>query len=149
MITVLGSLVGFISSLIPDLVKLFQDHQDRKHELQILQLQMQQQQSGHRQRLEEIGAKADIAESRALYRTWQSGIRWVDALNGSVRPVLAYGFFALYCTVKAMQFTLIDWHSPLPWQMARLWNEEDQAIFAAIIAFYFGQRAMHKLRAGR
>jgi hypothetical protein len=25
-----------------------------------------------------------------------------------------------------------------------LWNDEDRAIFAAIISFYFGQRAMRK-----
>ena len=147
MITLLGTLIGFISSIIPDLVKLFQERQDRAHELRILELQLQQQASGHSQRLEEIGAQADIAESRALYKTWASGVAWVDALNGTVRPVLAYAFFLLYFTVKCMQFALIDWLNPLPWQVDALWNGEDQAIFAGIIAFYFGQRAMGKIRA--
>jgi hypothetical protein len=30
-----------------------------------------------------------------------------------------------------------------------LWQAEDQAIFAGIISFYFGQRAMSKLRGGK
>jgi len=43
--------------------------------------------------------------------------------------------------VKVMQFS-----ADLPWL---LWTAEDQAIFAGIISFYFGQRAMSKLRQGR
>lgn len=149
MITLLGSLVGFISAAFPDLLKLFRDHQDRKHELTILRLQMEQQAQGHQQRLEEIHVEADIAESRALYKTYYSGIKWVDALNGTVRPVLAYAFFLLYFTIKCMQFAMVDLASPLPWHMEMLWSVEDQATFAGIISFYFGQRAMSKVRSGR
>jgi len=141
MITLLGSLLGFLSAAFPDLLKLFRDTQDRKHELRILELQTQQQAQGHSNRLEEIQVNADIAESRALYQTYNTGIRWVDALNGTVRPVIAYSFFMLYASVKLMQFS-----EGLPWL---LWTEEDQAIFAGIISFYFGQRAMAKLRQGR
>ena len=141
MITLIGSLLGFISAAFPDFLKLIRDHQDRKHELTILQLQMQQQAQGHTNRLEEIQVEADIAESRALYKTYNTGIRWVDALNGTVRPVIAYSFFILYALVKLMQF-----FADLPWL---LWTPEDQAIFAGIISFYFGQRAMSKLRQGK
>jgi hypothetical protein len=141
MITLIGSLIGFVSAAFPDLLKLFRDAQDRKHELRILEMQMEQQRQGHAQRLEEVGIQADIAESKALYKTYNTGIRWVDALNGTVRPVIAYSFFILYASVKVMQFS-----ADLPWL---LWNEEDQAIFAGIISFYFGQRAMSKLRGGK
>ncbi len=141
MMTLLGSLLGFISAAFPDLLKLFRDAQDRKHELTILEMQMAQQAQGHTNRLEEIHVEADIAESRALYKTYNTGIRWVDALNGTVRPVIAYSFFILYAVVKIMQFS-----ADLPWL---LWTAEDQAIFAGIISFYFGQRAMSKLRAGK
>lgn len=141
MITLIGSLIGFISAAFPDLLKLFRDAQDRKHEMRILEMQMEQQRQGHAQRLEEVGIQADIAESKALYKTYNTGIRWVDALNGTVRPVIAYSFFILYASVKVMQFS-----ADLPWL---LWNEEDQAIFAGIISFYFGQRAMSKLRGGK
>ena len=102
---------------------------------------MEQQKLGASQRLEEIQLNADIAESQALYRTYSTGIRWVDALNGTVRPVIAYSFFILYALVKVMQFS-----ADLPWL---LWTAEDQAIFAGIISFYFGQRAMSKLRSGK
>ena len=141
MITLLGSLLGFISAAFPDLLKIWRDAADRKHELAILQMQMEQQRQGHTNRLEEINVQADIAESRALYKTYNTGIKWVDALNGTVRPIIAYSFFILYAVVKAMQFS-----ADMPWL---LWTAEDQAIFAGIISFYFGQRAMSKLRQGR
>lgn len=138
MMTLLGSLIGFISAAFPDLLKLLKDHQDKKHELVILQMQMEQQRQGHMNRLEEINVQADISESRALYKTYNTGIRWVDALNGTVRPVIAYAFFMLYAAVKGMQFSADI--------SATLWTSEDQAIFAGIISFYFGQRAMNKIR---
>jgi hypothetical protein len=141
MITLLGSLLGFLSAAFPDFLKLFHDAQDRKHELKILELQMQQQAQGHVNRLEEIQVNADIAESQALYKTYHTGIRWVDALGGTVRPVIAYSFFILYAVVKVMQFS-----ADMPWL---LWTAEDQTIFAGIISFYFGQRAMAKLRGGK
>jgi hypothetical protein len=149
MVTLLGSLIGFISAAFPDLLKIWRDAADRKHELTILEMQMAQAAQGHQQRLEEINAQADIAESKALYKTYYSGIRWVDALNGTVRPVLAYSFFLLYFVIKCMQFAMVDLADPLPWQIATLWSVEDQAIFAGIISFYFGQRAMAKVRSGK
>jgi len=147
MITLLGTAIGFVSSLLPELLKLFRDSRDRKHELAMLQLQLEQQRQGQSERLEEIRAHASAAQMQALYQTYRSGIGWVDALSGTVRPVLAYGFFVLYFTIKWMQFVSLDMLSPLPWQMAMLWGEEDQALFAGVIAFYFGQRAVGKARA--
>jgi hypothetical protein len=141
MITLVSSLIGFISAAFPDFLKLFRDAQDRKHELAILAMQMEQQRLGHSNRLEEIQLNADISETQSLYRTYTIGIRWVDALNGTVRPVIAYSFFILYAVVKIMQFS-----ANLP---ELLWTAEDQAIFAGIISFYFGQRAMAKLRSGK
>lgn len=145
MITIVASLLGFLGSAFPDLLKIFTQSQDRKHELTILDMQLKQRAQGHSERLEEINAKADISESKALYKTYYSGIKWVDALNGTVRPVLAYAFFLLYASVKAWQFSMLP-DNPLPWHLEMLWTEEDRAVFAGIISFYFGQRAMSKVR---
>ena len=89
MLTLLGSLLGFITSAFPQLLGLIRDWQDRKHELAILDRQMEMQKLGHTQRLEEIAVAADIAESQALYRhdARASGVKWVDGLRASVRPM--------------------------------------------------------------
>ena len=144
MITLFSALIGLVGAAVPDMLKLYRDHQDRAHELKILDMQLKQQAQGHSERLAEIHTQADVAESQALYKTWYSHVPWVDALNGTVRPVLAYAFFTLYAGVKCWQLALMP-DMPLPWQIQALWAEEDQAIFAGIISFYYGQRAMRKI----
>lgn len=146
MITAISALIGFVGSIFPDLLAMVKDRADREHELIILDMQLKQQREGHSQRLAEIHAQADVGEAKLLYTTYATGVLWVDALNGTVRPVLAYAFFLLYLMVKWMQFSMFDSQSALPWQFDVLWGEEDRAIFAGIIAFYYGQRAMSKLR---
>ncbi len=138
MITVISAMIGFFSSMLPELLSFLRDRADRAHELHILKLQLEQQRQGHAARLEDIRVQGDIAQSRALYRTWYSGVPWVNALNGTVRPMIAYAFFLLYASVKLLQV-----ESGLPWL---IWTEEDQAIFAGIISFYYGQRAFRKAR---
>ena len=70
----------------------------------------------------------------------------MDALNGSVRPVLAYSFFFIYTYIKFLQYNLIIISIDINDVFHILWSLEDQAIFASIISFYFGQRALSKLR---
>ena len=146
MITLLASLVGFISSLIPEIMKFFIDRNDKKHEIEILEHQMKLKKMGNSSQLEEIIALNNIIESQAIYKTYKTGICWVDALNGTVRPVLAYSFFFIYTFVKFMQYKIIAASINVNEIVAILWNVDDQAIFAGIISFYFGQRAVSKLR---
>jgi hypothetical protein len=150
MITLLGSLLGFISSTFPSLLKMWQDSSDKQHEITLLKMQMEQQAQGHTERLDEINAQADITESAALYKTYTTGIDWVDALNGTVRPVIAYAFFILYALVKLLSYAAVANSNAVPFVVLHdtLWTEDDAAIFAGIISFYFGQRAMSKVRQG-
>jgi hypothetical protein len=145
MITLFASIVGFFSSLLPEALKILQDKSDKKHELQILTMQMKIQQSGASDKLAEINAMADIEEAKAIYQTYNIGVKWLDALNGTVRPVLAYAFFMLYGMIKYYQIKVIGFDAVIN-NVELLWNVEDQAIFAGIISFYFGNRSMHKLR---
>ena len=145
MVTLLSSLIGFFGAMVPDIFALLRERQDRQFERELLELQLKQQELSRSDRLEEVRLQAGATEARALYQTWKSGVEWVDALNGTVRPLLAYAFFLLYASTKFLQWSLIG-DQPLPWQLQSLWGEEDQAIFAGIISFYFGSRAMNKLR---
>lgn len=137
MVTLMGAFLGFLGALLPEAMKLWRDQKDKAHELAILDRQLAAQEAGHSQRMEAIGEWADVAEMQALHATYTTHIRWVDALNGTVRPVLAYAFFLLYAYVKFQQVAYTPW---------LLWEEGDRAIFAGIISFYFGQRAMQKYR---
>lgn len=150
MLTLLGSLLGFISSLLPDVLKLWRDRDDKAHELAILDRQMQLQQVLHSQRLEEIRIQGQVVESTALYKHARfTGVKWVDALSGTVRPIITYAFFLLYMGVKIAQIYLLLTDSyDLRWSevLIGIWHAEDQALFAAVMSFWFGQRALEKWR---
>ena len=144
MITLLASIAGFISSLIPEILKFFKDQNDKKHELSILDRQIEHNKQNQSRSLEEIHISRDLTEQASLYSTYKSGINWVDALNSSVRPVLAYCFFLMYFFVKYIQYKAIKASAILVEYLDIIWNIDDQAIFAGIISFYFGQRTFSK-----
>ena len=149
MIALLGAVLGFLTSIFPDLFKAWRAKQDNAHELAVLRLQMEAAAQGAQQHLDEVGIAAEQAMYVAAHAPQQlTGIDWVDALNASVRPVLAYAFFLLYAGVKAAIFFSLHGNT-LPWQVEKLWTQDDAAIFAGIITFYFGSRAASRARQGK
>ena len=152
MLTLLGSLLGFVSSAVPDILKMFTARADQAHELAILDRQMEMQKEGAAQKLEEINVQADVADSQALYKTVVPiGVPWVDALSGTVRPIITYSFFALFAAVKgtglygliAIQKVALDV------ALAQIWDVETAALFAAVMSFWFGARTFQKMRGGK
>jgi hypothetical protein len=149
MLTLLGSLLGFVSSAFPDFLNIWKDRADRNHELAILDRQIEANKLNHAQRLEEIHIQADISESKALYThaSQPSGVKWVEALRATVRPVITYAFFGLFATVKlAVLIKLLDQGVSIMDGLIAVWDGETQALFAAVMTFWFGQRALAKYR---
>ncbi|KAF8818091.1 hypothetical protein [Rickettsia endosymbiont of Cardiosporidium cionae] len=147
MLTLLSSFLGFLSAGFPNILGFFQDRQDKKHELEILKLQMEQQKQGHNQRLQEIEIDADIAEKKALYKhaSQPTGIPWVEGLRGSVRPIITYSFFLLFAVVKILTIAkMLDSGNSGINSFLGIWDQDTRAIFAAIISFWFGQRTLSK-----
>lgn len=137
LITFFASLLGFAGSAVPELLELFKERSNRKHQLTLLKLQK-----------EGKVIDATITESKQLYdhASQPSGYKWLDALRASVRPVLTYGFFLLFCFIKA--YALIDILGggfTVPQGLVMIWDEETQILFSAVISFWFGQRAFAKI----
>ncbi|NCP64112.1 MAG: hypothetical protein GW836_05585 [Paraglaciecola sp.] len=111
---------------------------------------MERMRLGHNQRLEEIAINADISESLALLKhdSEPSGVIWVDGLRASVRPVITYAFFLLFTTVKtcALFVLVVDQGMDFVFALPQIWDPETQALFAAVMSFWFGQRALAKAR---
>ena len=71
----------------------------------------------------------------------------ISVLQRSVRPVITYCFFGLFL---AIEITLLREALNSGMSVAEslnvLWDEDTKAIFAAIISFWFGSRAIDKAR---
>jgi len=103
-------------------------------------------------KLAELDAEADIAETKGLYAhdtALAAKGGWVVGLQASVRPVITYLFMLAFLGVKgALIYSLIG-NQGIDWTTALdvAWDGETQALFAAIMSFWFGNRAMGKARA--
>jgi len=146
MFALLGSVVGFLGALAPDLFGIFKDKKDKSHELEILDRQIDLIKANHSTRMEEIYVESEGKQAERLYDfANHSGVHWVDAFSGTVRPFLTYSFFALYAWIKVSAFMLINSQNhDVILSAVQLWSAEDETIFSAIISFWFGSRAFRR-----
>ncbi len=147
MLTLLGTLFGFLSSGIPHIVDFFKDKSDKKHELEMMDKQIQAQKELQTQKLEEVKLQASIEEIKDVYEFAKQpmGFKIMEALNASVRPLITYGFFFLfvYLTVSILIFMANASMNAFQIKEA-VWDEETKSLFAAIISFWFGSRQWQK-----
>lgn len=134
--TIVSGFAGFLSSAIPAAFKILQDSRDKEHELLLIDKQIEQLKFQGAQQLQIAEVQYESTEAEAIYKTYNSGVTWVDALNGTVRPVLAYAFFGLYAFLKYCYYK--------QGATGILWTEDDMVIFSAIISYYFGSRCFNK-----
>ena len=171
MLTLLSTLVSFLMGGLPKILDFLQDRQDKKHELDLAQMQIQRElemrklgfeaqervEHIHTQQLEietksaerQSLVQAQQAEMQAIYAHDMSlnegTSTWMKDLRASVRPVITYGFFFLLVFVDVAGFWYGYYMSvPFDDMLNMLWDSETQALFASIIAFHFGGRAFGK-----
>ncbi|WP_232048134.1 hypothetical protein [Rickettsia conorii] len=72
MITLLAAITGFISSIIPEILKIYKDINDKKHEINILDRQI-----ANNKNL--ISLK--LLQSLSYHKKWQSNILFTPLIN--------------------------------------------------------------------
>ena len=144
MLSLVGSLLGFGTSFLPKVMDYFQDLSDKKHELQVMEVQIRQQKELAVQKLEAVNVEADIREIESLHKSMQpTGVRWIDGLRGSVRPIITYCFFGLFVFVEVAAYLSLTAAGVSGLDAVNaVWDEDTKALFAAVISFWFGGRAI-------
>ena len=144
----LGSLLGFGSSFLPSVLDYFKANQQQKHRMEMMQLETQLAQKRSEMKLVELDKKADIEETKGLYahdRSIDAG-GFINALRGSVRPVITYAFFGLFVATKVVIMVKVG-QSGGEW-MQRLLSlcgiKKPLGLLSAVLAFWFGNRAISK-----
>lgn len=162
MLTLLSTIASFLAGGLPKLLELFKDRGDKKHELEMMRMsverEMQMAERGlvAQQRIEEIRADAAVAqavasERLALYEhdadIGKGAPKWVIGLRASVRPVITYCMFFMLCLINAFGcWYAVKQGVPFYDALGVLWTENDQALFASIIAFWFGSQSFSNAR---
>jgi hypothetical protein len=149
MLSLLGTVLGFGTSIIPTIFGFFAEKSKRAADLEELKLRADMQARGIELNIKQIQAQADAEETKGLYAQDASlkGSPWIESMRASVRPVITYVFFILFVLIKVCALvTLLKAGTLVVDALPRLWDEETGGLFAAVISFWFGNRAFDKLK---
>lgn len=141
----LPAILGALAGMVPAIIQFFTLRETNAQQLKLETLRQQ----GRR---EDIAGQVDIANSQADIRqadhiydfgNGATGNKFVDALAVFIRPYITLVFFHLWLALEICLFIYgVNSGYDLGQLVKLLWPAETQAMFAAIIGFWFGNRMM-------
>lgn len=160
MMTLISTFLSFLAGGLPKILEAFQDRQDKKHELAILQLQKERElemlAKGYQAqaqieeiKTEQVQIQAQAEERVALYqhdmKIGEGASQWVINLRASVRPVVTYIFVLELCILNITGL----WYAytqgaPFATAMDSVFSDDEMLILSSIVAFWFGTQAFSR-----
>lgn len=155
-LTLLGGGLGGLLRLAPEILKIFTAKQDNAHEYRMTQLQLEIDKARAALEIDKVHAAGEItlqsAEMAALTEALKSQgqltkIKWVDALNSTVRPCITYWWMVLFTMYKGCTI----WWGLKTWTtmeafLAQMWTSNDAGILSMILSFWFVDRSIRYLK---
>jgi hypothetical protein len=152
--------MGFAAGGLPKVLDFVQDRGDKKHELALMAANREREIALAKEgfiaqaRVEEIKSdqiamQTQTQERLAMYKhdmkIGEGGSTWVINLRASVRPVVTYIFVLLLVVVDVAGI----WYAystgvAFAEAMDMVFSDDEMAILAAIISFWFGSQAFNK-----
>jgi hypothetical protein len=149
MITLLSTIFGALTAVLPQLVEMFDRKNRLEHEREVLRLRMDAAAQGVELQISLENSRADAREGESL-RTHDmalGGNSFIETLRASVRPVITYLFFFLFIFIKGTALAIMVANGlDITKALVVIWDAETVAIFGAIMGFWFGARVMEKIR---
>jgi len=153
---ILGSLIGGLFRLAPEVLKFMDKKNERGHELQMFDRQCQLEQTRGAQKLSEIGAERDMAVDVGVMDAFKAAIEqqtemtkaaggWVAAMSASVRPVVTYWILAIW-SFAHIWYAVTGYNAGLP--PTEVFKMVMSADFAALVSgtlnYWFLDRTLSK-----
>lgn len=153
---VLGSLIGGLFRLAPEVIKFLDKKNERQHELAMFDKQCDLEKIRGAQRLQEIGAQHAMAVDTGVLDALKSAITqqtemvkaaggWVASLSASVRPIVTYWILGVWTGVHCW-YGYQGWASGL--DATEVFKLMMSADFAALVAgtlnYWFLDRTLAK-----
>ena len=152
--------MGFAAGGLPKVLDFVQDRGDKKHELAMMAANREREIALAREgfiaqaRVEEIKTEQIAMQTQAQEKLamWKHDMKigegastWVINLRASVRPVVTYVFVGLLVVVDVAGI----WYAystgvAFAEAMDMVFSDDEMAILAAIISFWFGSQAFNK-----
>lgn len=152
---IIGGVVGGLLRVVPEVLGFFDRKGERKHELDLSQLTIEQIKAEGSIRMDEKRAEITVAELEAIKEgvreqgeTARASYKWVAAISGLVRPTVTWGLVGLFAAVKValIQHFLasgVDMGQALRY----VWGNEDMALMNMVLGFWFVSRVYDRPKA--
>ena len=158
--TMISTFLSFLAGGLPKILQIFQDRQDKKHELALVAAQKERelalaergflaQARVEEIKLEQIQVQTAAEERVALYQhdmeIGKGASQWMINLRASVRPVVTY-IFVLELVAINIAGVWYAYNTGVPFAaaMAEVFSDDEMLILSSIIAFWFGTQAFGK-----
>lgn len=150
----LGAVSGGVFRLAPEVLKLWDRKDERKHELAMFTLQTDLEKVRGTFRMEERYAEFSTAQLDTIKEAFKEQAttakeagKFVAAISALVRPGITWAIFFMYATVKIAALSLAlsagsDWRLIVN----EAWGPEDSAMFAMVLTFWFVGRSIEKFQ---
>ena len=141
MLTILSAIIGALTGILPNAIKVLELKTQKSYELEVIKLQIQAAKDN-------IELTSLVDEGKSLRdsdnATHTDG--FMETLRASIRPLITYFFFAMFCIVKitAAWFMFAKGYDGVAILNA-VWDVYTMAIFGSIMGFWFGSRAIAKM----
>lgn len=154
--TLLGTLFGGIFRMAPEVLKWLDRKDERKHELSMFdkQLEADKLKGDQAQQLAATQADAAIgaAEIQAIIEATkaqaaQTGIKWVDAFNAVIRPLLALQWLILLwpaVVIAGFALAVQTGADPLV-ALKAAFGVDEKAMAASVASFWLVDRSLRKM----
>jgi hypothetical protein len=167
MLSLVSSLLGFAAGGLPKVLDFVQDRGDKKHELLLMAAQQEREIALAREgfiaqakveeirtaqvvlQTEQIAMQTQAQEKLAMWKhdmkIGEGASTWVINLRASVRPMVTYLFVGLLIVVDVAGI----WYAystgvAFAEAIEVIFSDDEMAILAAIISFWFGSQAFQK-----
>lgn len=148
---ILGTIIGLVSSFVPELIALLKGHLQHKYEMEMLELQIKYAQQMSDIRIAEAVIMAELEADKRVYsfarpEVKSTGQKFLDVLqvlasvyNTTVRPTLTYLLVTCWLLLKFAMWKSLGGDLAA---IVLIWTSYDSEFVAAVISFWFGSRAM-------
>jgi hypothetical protein len=156
----ISTFLSFMAGGLPKILQIFQDRQDKKHELALVAAQKERelalaergfiaQARVEEIKLEQIQTQTALEERQSLYehdmKIGEGASQWMINLRASVRPVVTYIFVLELVAINiAGVWYAYSTGVPFAAAMAEVFSDDEMLILSSIIAFWFGTQAFGK-----
>ena len=154
--TLIGTLFGGLFRLAPEVLKWLDRKDERAHELAMFDKQLEADKLKGDQAIAQINAQADanigVAEVQAIIEATkaqavQTGIKWVDALNALIRPLLAMQWLILLwpaVVIAGFALAVQTGADPLV-ALKAAFGVDEKAMAASVASFWLVDRSLRKI----